>query len=66
MTPAQARRFARQLALPEVGPAGQERLLRARVAIVRRDVGRDGGDLVSETVARSLAAAGVGTLRLLG
>jgi hypothetical protein len=62
MTPVQARRFARQLALPEVGPAGQERLLRARVAIV----GRDGGDLVSETVARSLAAAGVGTLRLLG
>jgi hypothetical protein len=66
MTPVQARRFARQLALPEVGPAGQERLLRARVAIVRQDAGRDGGDLVSETVARSLAAAGVGTLRLLG
>ncbi len=62
MTPAQARRFARQLALPEVGPAGQERLLRARVAIVGRDV----GDLVSETAARALAAAGVGTLRLLG
>jgi molybdopterin/thiamine biosynthesis adenylyltransferase len=62
MTPAQARRFARQLALPEVGPAGQERLLRARVAIV----GRDRDDLVAETAARSLAAAGVGTLRLIG
>jgi molybdopterin/thiamine biosynthesis adenylyltransferase len=62
MTPAQARRFARQLALPEIGPAGQERLARARVAIV----GRDRDDLVAETAARSLAAAGVGTLRLLG
>jgi sulfur-carrier protein adenylyltransferase/sulfurtransferase len=62
MTPVQARRFARQLALSEVGPAGQERLFRARVAIV----GRDGGDLVGETVARSLAAAGIGTLHLLG
>jgi molybdopterin/thiamine biosynthesis adenylyltransferase len=59
MTPAQARRFARQLALPEVGPAGQERLVRARVALV-------GDGLAAETAARYLAAAGVGTLRLVG
>jgi hypothetical protein len=59
MNESQALRFARQLALPEVGPAGQERLVRARVAVV-------GAGLASETAARSLAAAGVGTLRLLG
>jgi hypothetical protein len=54
-----ATRFARQLALPEIGPAGQERLGAARVAIV-------GGGLAAETAARYLAAAGVGALRLLG
>jgi hypothetical protein len=59
MDAAAATRFARQLALPEVGPAGQERLLGARVAIVGRD-------LAAETAARYLAAAGVGTLRLVG
>jgi hypothetical protein len=52
-------RFARQLALPEVGPAGQERLVAARAVIV-------GDGLAAETAARYLAAAGVGTLRLLG
>ena len=57
MNVASARRFARQLALPEVGPAGQERLAAARVAIV-------GDGLAAETVARYLAAAGVGHLRL--
>jgi len=59
MNAATITRFARQLALPEVGPAGQERLVAARVVIV-------GGGLAAETVARYLAAAGVGTLRLLG
>jgi hypothetical protein len=59
MNAAAATRFARQLALPEVGPAGQERLLRARVAVV-------GAGLAAETAARYLAAAGVGTLRLVG
>jgi len=56
---AAATRFARQLALPALGPAGQERLAAARVAIV-------GGGLAAETAARYLAAAGVGTLRVLG
>jgi adenylyltransferase/sulfurtransferase len=52
-------RYARQLALPEVGPAGQERLGAARAVIV-------GDGLAAETAARYLAAAGVGALRLLG
>jgi len=59
MDAATATRFARQLALPELGPAGQERLGASRVAIVGRD-------LAAETAARYLAAAGVGTLRLVG
>jgi hypothetical protein len=59
MDAAAATRFARQLALPQLGSAGQERLLAARVAIVGRDVG-------AETIARYLAAAGVGALRLVG
>jgi hypothetical protein len=56
---ATATRFARQLALPEVGAAGQERLVAARAAVV-------GDGLAAETAARYLAAAGVGALRLLG
>jgi hypothetical protein len=52
-------RFARQIALPEIGLAGQQRIAAARVAIVGRD-------LAAETAARYLAAAGVGTLRLVG
>jgi hypothetical protein len=59
MNPATVTRFARQLALPEVGPAGQERLGAARAAIV-------GDALAAEIVARYLAAAGVGALRLIG
>jgi hypothetical protein len=59
MDAAAATRFARQVALPEVGPAGQARVCAARVAIVGRD-------LAAETAARYLAAAGVGTLRLVG
>jgi adenylyltransferase/sulfurtransferase len=58
MNAATATRFARQLALPEVGPDGQERLVAARAAVV-------GDGLAAETAARYLAAAGVGALRLL-
>jgi hypothetical protein len=54
-----AERFARQIALPEIGLAGQQRIAAARVALVGRD-------LAAETAARYLAAAGVGTLRLIG
>jgi hypothetical protein len=59
MDAATATRFARQLALPQLGPEGQARLGAARVALVGRD-------LAAETAARYLAAAGVGTLRLVG
>ena len=58
MNAATVTRFARQLALPEVGPAGQERLGASRAVIV-------GDGLAAETAARYLAAAGVGTLRLV-
>ncbi|HVZ71195.1 MAG TPA: hypothetical protein VHJ20_02370 [Polyangia bacterium] len=61
MNAPQARRYARQLALPEVGPEGQDLLARARVAIVGPE-----GSVAAETAARYLAAAGVGTLRLIG
>ena len=58
MNAATITRFARQIALPEIGLAGQQRIADARVAIVGRD-------LAAETAARYLAAAGVGTLRLV-
>ena len=59
MDAATATRYARQLALPEVGSAGQERLVGARALVV-------GDGLAAETAARYLAAAGVGKLRLVG
>ncbi|HVU49091.1 MAG TPA: ThiF family adenylyltransferase [Polyangia bacterium] len=58
MNVATATRFARQLALPEVGADGQERLGAARAVVV-------GDGLGAETAARYLAAAGVGALRIL-
>jgi len=48
-----AERFARQIALPEIGPDGQARLGAARVAVI-------GGDLAAATAASYLRAAGVG------
>ncbi|HVR64915.1 MAG TPA: ThiF family adenylyltransferase [Polyangia bacterium] len=59
MNAAAVQRYARQIALSEVGPDGQERLLGARVAVV-------GGDLTAQVAAHYLAAAGVGRLRWLG
>jgi hypothetical protein len=46
-------RYARQIALPEIGPAGQARIAAARVAVI-------GADLAAETAATYLRAAGVG------
>jgi cation diffusion facilitator CzcD-associated flavoprotein CzcO len=53
MTPDEVQRYARQIALPEVGPEGQSRLLGARVLVV-------GAGAAAETTATYLRAAGVG------
>jgi hypothetical protein len=48
-------RYARQIALPEIGPEGQSRIGAARVVVV-------GGDLTAETATTYLRAAGVANL----
>ena len=48
-----AERYARQIALPDIGPDGQARIGAARVAVI-------GGDIAAATAASYLRAAGVG------
>jgi molybdopterin/thiamine biosynthesis adenylyltransferase len=52
----EVRRFARQLALPDIGVAGQERIAAAEVVLV-------GEGAIVDTAELYLRAAGVGRLR---
>lgn len=58
LSPDELERYSRHLALPEVGLAGQERLKRAKVAVV-------GTGGLGSPLAMYLAAAGVGTIALV-
>ena len=58
LTDKQRQRYARHLALPEIGEAGQEKLLRSKVLVI-------GAGGLGSPAAFYLAAAGIGTIGLM-
>ena len=58
LSPEQRRRYSRQVLIPEVGQAGQRRLLDARVLLI-------GAGGLGSPIALYLAASGVGTIGLV-
>ena len=58
LSPAQQRRYARQTLIPEIGQAGQRRLLDAKVLLI-------GAGGLGSPVALYLAASGIGTIGLV-
>jgi molybdopterin/thiamine biosynthesis adenylyltransferase/rhodanese-related sulfurtransferase len=58
LTPAQQRRYSRQLLIPEIGQAGQRKLLDSKVLLI-------GAGGLGSPVALYLAASGIGTIGLV-
>jgi sulfur-carrier protein adenylyltransferase/sulfurtransferase len=58
LTPAQQRRYSRQVLIPEIGQEGQRRLLDAKVLLI-------GAGGLGSPIALYLAASGVGTIGLV-
>src|SRR5258706_3632174 len=58
LTPEQAQRYSRHLLIPEVGEAGQQKLLQSKVLLI-------GAGGLGSPAAYYLAAAGVGTLGIV-
>lgn len=59
LSDSQIERYSRQIILPQVGGKGQEKLLHARVLV-------NGSGLLQSTALLYLAAAGVGTIGIIG
>lgn len=58
LTPSEMERYSRQLAIPEIGEEGQEKLKKARVLVA-------GAGGLGSPASLYLAAAGIGTLRIV-